>query len=126
VTERGNDQKRSGDQPVTNATDPDSGGPPRAVQDSGIGCVIAVIALNALLMGSLVSVFAFGPYSSLEQELWYRYGSLGFLLFGAILPAVALAFGARRSSTLMLLLISWMLCVLVAFLGYAMMSGGGV
>lgn len=114
------------DQPVTNATDPDSGEPSRTVQAGGIGCVIAVIALNALLMGALASGFVFGPYSSLEQEIWYRYGSLGFLFFGAILPAAALVLGARRSPTLMLLLIPWILCILVAFLGYAMMSGGGV
>lgn len=118
--------ERDIDQPVTNATDPNSGDPLRAVQAGGIGCVLAVIALNALLMGSLAAGFAFGPYSSLGQEIWYRYGSLGFLFFGAILPAVALVLGARRSSTLMLLLIPWMLCILVVFLGYAMMSGGGV
>lgn len=96
------------------------------VRDGGIGCVIALIALNALLMGLLVSAFAFGQYSSVGQEIWYRYGSLGFLFGGAILPAVALALGARRSQAFMRVLISWMLVALFACCVYAMTSGGGV
>lgn len=96
------------------------------VQGGGIGCVIALIALNALLMGLLVSAFAFGQYSSVGQEIWYRYGSLGFLFGGAIMPAVALALGARRSPVFMLILMPWMLVALFAFCVYAMMSGGGV
>ncbi|HEX7694373.1 MAG TPA: hypothetical protein VF409_07775 [Sphingomonas sp.] len=103
-----------------------SDGPTGGVQDSGIGCVIALIALNALVMGFLVLGFAFGSYSSFGQEVWYRYGSLGFLICGAILPAAVLVLRARRSPGMMLLMISWLFFTLVACVAYAMMSGGGV
>jgi len=92
----------------------------------GFGCAVSVIALNTLLMGLLASTFVRGPYSSWGQEVWYRYGSLGFLLFGAILPAVALALGARRSRPLIIALTVWMLATLFFSLAYALMSGGGV
>jgi VIT1/CCC1 family predicted Fe2+/Mn2+ transporter len=85
-----------------------------------------VIALNILLLGLLASSFARGPYSSWGQEAWYRYGSLSFLLFGAILPALALASGARRSRRLVVALTVWMLTALFFCFYYALMSGGGV
>jgi hypothetical protein len=85
-----------------------------------------MVIVNALLIGLIAVAFAEGPYSSRGQELWYRYGSLGFLLAGAILPAVALALGARRSVGLTVGLTVWMLAVLLACLGYASISGGGV
>jgi hypothetical protein len=43
----------------------------------GIGCSWALLALNTLFMGLLTASFVQGPYSSSQQELWYRYGSLG-------------------------------------------------
>jgi hypothetical protein len=85
-----------------------------------------VIALNTVLMGFLASSFARGSYSSWGQEVWYRYGSLGFLLFGAILPALALVSGARRSPRLIIALTVWMLAALFFCFYYALMSGGGV
>ena len=88
--------------------------------------MIALIALNALVMGFLVLGFAFGSYSSFGQEVWYRYGSLGFLICGAILPAAVLVLRARRSPGMMLLMISWLFFTLVACVAYAMMSGGGI
>ena len=91
-----------------------------------MGCATAALALNTVLMGLLALSFGSGPYSSREQEIWYRYGSLGFLLIGAILPAFALALGARRSPALSTALAFWMVAVLFAFIYYAMMSGGGV
>lgn len=105
---------------------PEAGDGRHVVQDRGMGCVVALIALNAMLMGLLVSAFAFGQYSSVRQEIWYRCGLLGFLFGGAILPAAALALGARRSPAFMLILISWMVIALFACCAYAMMSGGGV
>jgi hypothetical protein len=85
-----------------------------------------VIGLNTVLMGLMASSFAIGPYSSWAQELWYRYGSLGFLLCGAILPALALALGARRSRTATNALTVWMIVALFLCFGYAFRSGGGV
>lgn len=92
----------------------------------GFGCTVSMIGLNILLMGLLASSFARGPYSSWGQELWYRYGSLGFLLFGAILPAVALILGAGRSRSLTIALTVWMLGALFFCSAYALSSGGGV
>lgn len=92
----------------------------------GLGGAAWLIGLNTLLMGLIASSFAVGPYSSWAQELWYRYGSLGFLLSGAILPALALALGARRSRTATKALTVWMIVTLFLCFGYAFGSGGGV
>ncbi|MGB3167322.1 MAG: hypothetical protein WBA68_11160 [Alteraurantiacibacter sp.] len=91
----------------------------------GIGCAWFLLGVNALLMGLLAASFGQGPYSSAEQELWYRYGSLSFFVAGAVLPAVAL-FAFRRLRWVVLASTAWMLAVLLAFVWFAMMSGGGV
>ena len=91
----------------------------------GIGCTWLLLGVNALLTSLLVVSFGKGPYSSAEQELWYRYGSLSFFVAGAVLPAVAL-FAFRRSRWFVLASTAWMLAVLLAFVWFAMMSGGGV
>jgi hypothetical protein len=91
----------------------------------GIGCAWALLGVNAVLMGLLAATFMQGPYSSTEQELWYRYGSLGFFLAGAALPAIAL-FAGRRSRWVVIASTTWMLTLLLAFAWFAMMSGGGV
>jgi hypothetical protein len=91
----------------------------------GIGCAWTLLGINAVLMGLLAASFVQGPYSSNEQELWYRYGSLGFFLAGAALPAIAL-FAARRSRWIIVASTAWMLVCLLAFAWFAMMSGGGV
>jgi len=91
----------------------------------GIGCAWTLLGVNAVLMGLLAASFVRGPYSSSEQELWYRYGSLGFFLAGAALPAIAL-FAAGRSRWIVIASTLWMLTVLLGFAWFAMMSGGGV
>jgi hypothetical protein len=91
----------------------------------GIGCSWALLALNLVLMGLAASSFAQGPYSSIQQELWYRYGSLGLLLAGALLPAFALIYG-RHSFKIAAAASVWMILTLLAFVWFAMMSGGGV
>jgi asparagine N-glycosylation enzyme membrane subunit Stt3 len=93
--------------------------------DTGIGCARTVLAVNTVLIGLVAFSFAQGPYSSGEQELWYRYGSLAFFLAGSVLPAIALFLG-RRSPLVLLVSLSWMFVVLLAFAGYVMASGGGV
>jgi hypothetical protein len=90
-----------------------------------IGCAGLLLGVNALLMGLLALSFGQGPYSSAEQELWYRYGSLSFFAAGAILPAAAL-FAFRRSRWAVLAVTVWMLAVLFTFGWFAMMSSGGV
>lgn len=81
---------------------------------------------NLLAIGFLASAFATGSYSSWEQQAWYRYGSLGFLFFGAIVPAAGMATVARRSPLVTNILMVWMIAVLFACFVYAVMSGGGV
>ncbi len=85
-----------------------------------------MLALNSLIIGLAALSFSQGPYSSREQELWYRYGSLGFLLVGVIVPAIALLSGARRSAWATALLTAGMLAAFVGFLVYVFYSGGGV
>jgi hypothetical protein len=70
-------------------------------------------AFNALIIGVVAMAVSSGPYSSRQQELWYRYGSLALLTGGAVLPALALLFGAYRSRQLTGALVAWS------------MSGGG-
>jgi len=91
----------------------------------GIGYAWTMLGVNAMLMGLLGASFAQGPYSSSEQELWYRYGSLAFFFAGVILPAIALFVG-RRSRWVAIGSAIWMLALLVASAWFAMMSGGGV
>ncbi|HEX7854949.1 MAG TPA: hypothetical protein VF503_14770 [Sphingobium sp.] len=93
---------------------------------AGIGCVFAMLGINAALIGLLAFSFLHGPYSSYEQELWYRYGSLSFLFIGAILPAVALWFGAGRSQKAVIALLIWMMASLLGCVIYAFFSGGGI
>jgi hypothetical protein len=56
------------------------------IRVESIGCAWALLSVNALLMGLLAASFVQGPYSSGEQELWYRYGSLGFFLAWLLCP----------------------------------------
>jgi fatty acid desaturase len=86
-----------------------------------------MIAVNTVLMGLVAVSFGSGPYSTAGQELWYRYGSVGFFLGGSVLPAIAL-FTSRRSMGLGIItaLVVWLLIILFAFAAFVMMSGGGV
>ena len=86
----------------------------------------SIVAVNTVLIGLLTLSFAQGPYSSWDQELWYRYGSLSFLFAGVVFPAIALLTGASRSRRLLGMLATWLAAVFIAFVYYAMMSGGGV
>lgn len=94
-------------------------------QNQGEHAVFTLLVANGLLMGLTVAAFVEGPYSSPEQELWYRYGSIGLFVAGAVLPAVILRV-MRRSKPRILLLIIWMAGVFVIYLWYMAMSGGGV
>jgi hypothetical protein len=92
-----------------------------------IGCTGALFAINALLIGLFALVFGtYRGFSSFEQELWYRYGSLGFLFAGVGIPFLALALGARRSGAGLMWVSIWMVLVLAGFLFYAAFSSGGV
>ena len=90
----------------------------------GVGCACVLLAINAALMGLCAVSLVRGPYSSIEQELWYGYGSLGFLLAGAALPAFALFRGRPR--WLVYGTVPWMMVSLLGFAAWIMMSGGGV
>jgi hypothetical protein len=91
----------------------------------GIGCAWALLGVNTVLIGLLTASFVQGPYSSNEQELWYRYGSLGFFFAGSVLPATALLV-ARRSRGVVVTAMAWMLITLLAFAWFALMAGGGI
>ena len=91
----------------------------------GLGCTWAWLAINTVLIGLLTASFVQGPYSSWDQELWYRYGSLSFFVAGVALPAIAL-FTARRFRWVVIATTIWMPVVLLAFVWFGMMSSGGV
>jgi hypothetical protein len=92
---------------------------------SAIGCALILLGINTVLIGLTAASFAQGPYSSPQQELWYRYGSLAFLAVGSIVPAIGLL-AARRSRTAIGASVALMAATFFAFVWYAMMSGGGV
>jgi len=96
------------------------------VTAKGRGCAVTLACFNVAAMGLLASNFAPGPFSSAGQELWYRYGSIGFLLLGAIIPAGTLFFGARRYPAVIAVATLCMFAIWLPFAGYLIMSGGGM
>ena len=93
---------------------------------TGLGCTVALTTINASVMGMLALSFAKGSYSSPEQEHWYRYGSLGFLLIGVFLPLLAILSRRDRSKRFVENVNVWMVCALVGCFVYAYRSGGGI
>ena len=91
----------------------------------GLGCALALLGFNTVLIGVAAASFMQGPFSSAGQELWYRYGYLGFFIVGSVLPAIAL-FATRRTRDISGASIAWMGATFLAFCGYLIMSGGGV
>ncbi|WP_207793833.1 hypothetical protein, partial [Polymorphobacter multimanifer] len=91
----------------------------------GVGCAWTMLAVNVAIIGLLTASMVQGPYSSPEQELWYRYGSLGFLIAGVGLPAFVLV-AIRRSRSVVVSATAWMVAILLAFVWYGAMSSGGV
>ena len=90
------------------------------------GCATAFAAFNALVMGLLALSFSSGPYSSPAQELYYRYGSIAFFVFGAVVPGAILIWGPRQSRWIALGLVVWMSVLALAFVNYVFLSRGGV
>jgi hypothetical protein len=90
-----------------------------------VGDAWTMLVVNVVLIGFLTASMVQGPYSSREQEVWYRFGSLGFFTAGVVLPAAGL-FAIRRSRLVIAALNTWMLAVLLAFLWFGAMSSGGV
>ena len=90
-----------------------------------LGCAAALAALNILVMGLVAWSFGQGPYSGAEQEAWYRYRSLAFFVFGAVIPAATLYIG-RKSAKFVQVAVVWLSCALALFAVYVMYSGGGV
>ena len=93
---------------------------------SGAGCAWSVLCFNAFIMGLTALSFSRGPYSSWEQEFGYRYVSIGFVLVGAILPAIALRSFAHRWAWTSAVVTAWMFAAFILFLRYIMDAGGGV
>lgn len=85
-----------------------------------------LVAINAVIIGLFTFSFTQGPYSSGEQELWYRWISLAFLVGGVLLPA-GLVFLRRQSAKRVSAAVNiWLVTTLFGFLAYLMFSGGGV
>lgn len=95
-------------------------------EGGGFGCAVMLIAFNLLVMGLTAFSFSQGSYSSDIQEYWYRYASVGFLLVGAVIPAIVLKLYGRRSAFANQAVVLWGMIVFLAFFSYILNSGGGV
>ena len=85
-----------------------------------------LLGINIVVMGLFTLLFVQGPFSSFEQEVWYRYGSIGFFLIGAAIPLCAVIFArsyVRRHSLATNITLS---ATTITYLGYLLFSGGGV
>lgn len=92
----------------------------------GWGCATTLGVFNISVIGIITVPLAIRGYASSEQALWYRYGSLAFLLVGALTPmAVLLAYG-RRSPRAVVAVTMWMIVALLLWTGWLLNSGGGV
>ena len=91
----------------------------------GFGCAWLTLSVNAIFIGLLTASFVQGPFNSKEQEVWYRYYSLGFFVAGVVLPTIAMIV-FRRNAKVVLPSTVWMIIVFSCFRGYAMLSGGGI
>lgn len=89
------------------------------------GCAIFLLIANIGFLGLLALALAQGPYSSFEQKVWYRYGTLSLLLAGVVLPGFLLVLKrqSRRGNGTACGLMGGTF-VLAIF--YGVMSGGGV
>jgi hypothetical protein len=85
-----------------------------------------LIALNALVWGTWSLLSVTSSSSSFEQALWYIYGPLAVFLSSVVVPIIALATGHLRQGPGRSWLRAALLLVLLGFLPYAFMSGGGV
>ena len=85
-----------------------------------------LVAINAVIIGLFTFSFAQGPYSSSEQELWYRWISIAFLIVGVLLPAGLVFLRPQSAKRVGVAINIWLVTTLFAFLVYLMLSGGGV
>lgn len=92
----------------------------------GLGCAGTVAVVNLIPMALIAYTFAMMTYSNAEQERWYRGGSLAFLIFGAILPMCWLLLMRRGSRGNIKAISAWMIFAMLTFMGYVLISGGGI
>jgi hypothetical protein len=92
----------------------------------GLGCAAALAVVNLVVMGLITYTFARMSYPNIEQERWYRGGSLAFLILGAIFPICWLVLIRRGRWGSIKAIFAWMFAALLAFMGYVLMSGGGI
>lgn len=100
-------------------------GPTVPEKGGDVGNAWKMLAINVAIIGLLTGSMVQGPFSSREQELWYRYGSLSFFSAGVVLPAFALL-AFRRSRAVVVVSKAWMVVILLGFWWFAAMSSGGV
>ncbi|WP_184075041.1 hypothetical protein [Sphingomonas prati] len=91
----------------------------------GVGDVWTMLIVNAIFIGFCVALIEQLPFQSREQEFWYRCGSLGLIMAGVVLPAVAI-YTIRQSRLVVFCLNAWMSAILIGLLGCGMMLSGGV
>ena len=85
-----------------------------------------LVAINSVIIGLFTFSFTQGPYSSTEQEIWYRWISIGFLVGGVLLPAGLVFLQSRKAKRVSVAINIWLVATLFGFIVYLMLSGGGV
>ena len=85
-----------------------------------------LVTINAVVMGLLALSMVRGPFSSFQQELWYRYGSLTFFFLGVVLPVLAIVFFRAKVRRFAVVSNVWLVAIMIGFFGYLMSFGGGV
>jgi hypothetical protein len=92
----------------------------------GLGCAGTIATFNVIVMGFIAYIFSMMPYFNVGQELWYRGGSLTFLILGALVPICWRILIKRGYWGSAKPIAAWMFAALITFIGYVLLSGGGI
>lgn len=102
--------------------------PKKALEKSSgeyVGDAWTMLIANGIVLGFLAAATFTASYSGRGQDIWYRFGFLGLLILGVVLPAAALLI-LRQSRMVIRLSNAWMFAVLIGSLYFGAISSGGV
>jgi uncharacterized membrane protein YGL010W len=83
------------------------------------------VVLNTALMSLLTYIFSGPTFIGHGREIWFS-GSIGLLVLGAIIPGLALAYYARRSSNIATFITCWLIASFFAAWLFGGLASGGV
>ena len=88
--------------------------------------ITLLLVINIIVIGFFALSRAQGPYSSFEQELVYRYGSLAFFVAGVVIPCICLVLFQVFVRQHITVASVWLVATLFAFIIYGAATSGGV